>query len=90
MIGEDYTFDYLGLSEEQLITYSMTIVYLILKNGQYVTTKELSSILPNCNRSIMMVLMEKLRGIVTNEIELSEINSYKIGEEKNEEKFISI
>ena len=59
----------------------MTIVYLMLKNGQYVTTKELSPILPNYNRSIMMVLMDKLRGIVSNEIELNEINSYVIGEE---------
>ena len=81
MPGEDYTFDYLGLSEEKLVTYSMKIVYLMLKNGQYVTTKELSSILPNYNRSIMMVLMEKLRGIVSNEIELNETNSYIVGEE---------
>ena len=76
MIGEDYTFNYEGLNEEQLITYSMIIVYLMLKNGQYVSTSELSVFLPDFRRRLMMVLMEKLRGIFSTDIILNEINSY--------------
>ncbi len=76
IIGYDYSFDYLDLNEEQSIRYSMSIVTLILKNQQYITTKELSNIFPNFNRNVMMNLMNKLRDIVSEDILLNEINSY--------------
>jgi len=61
--------------------YSMTIVYLMLKNQQYITTKELSNVLPNFNRNVMMNLMNKLRDIVSEDIIKNEISSYVLEEE---------
>ncbi|MCR4898285.1 MAG: hypothetical protein K5892_03570, partial [Acholeplasmatales bacterium] len=77
-IGYNYKFDYIDLNDEQRIRYSMPIVYLMLKNQQYITTKELSNIFPNFNRNVMMNLMNKLRDIVSEDIILNEINSYKL------------
>ena len=59
----------------------MTIVYLMLKNQQYITTKELSNVLPNFNRNVMMNLMNKLRDIVSEDIIKNEISSYVLEEE---------
>ena len=53
----------------------------MLKNQQYITTKELSIIFPNFNRNIMMNLMSKLKDIVSEDIIKNEINSYVSGEE---------
>jgi len=52
----------------------MPIVYLMLKNQQYISTKELSNIFQNFNRNTMMNLMNKLRDIVSDDIILNEIN----------------
>ena len=82
MIGEDYEFEYIDLTQELLIKYSMPIVYIMLKNGQYATTKVLSKILSNFNRNTIMTLINKLRDIVSNDIDLNAINYYVMkGEE---------
>lgn len=49
-IGEDYFFNIENLTEEQLISYSMTITYLMLRNHQYITTTYLSKVFPNFNK----------------------------------------
>ena len=59
----------------------MPIVYLMLKNQQYISTKELSNIFQNFNRNTMMNLMNKLRDIVSDDIILNEINWYVLNEE---------
>lgn len=81
IIGYDYKFEYMDLSDEKRIRYSMPIVYLMLKNHHYITTKELSNIFPNFNRNVMMNLMNKLRDIVSEDITLNEINSYVLGDD---------
>ena len=77
-IGEDYYFEYEHLNEEQLIKYSMIIVYLMLRNHQYVTTSLLETIFPNFTRKTMFNLLNKLKEIIPGEIEKNEIFSYVI------------
>ena len=73
---EPYKFDYMDLNEEKLIKYSMTIVYLMLKNHQYVTTSLLEDIFPNFNKKTMANLKDKLSLVVADDIGKNEINSY--------------
>lgn len=81
VIGYNYKFEYMDLSDKKRIRYSMPIVYLMLKNHHYITTKELSNIFPNFNRNVMMNLMSKLKDIVSEDIIKNEINSYVLEEE---------
>lgn len=73
---EPYKFDYMDLSEDQYVKYSMTIVYLMLKNHQYVTTSLLEDIFPNFNKKTMANLKDKLSLVVADDIGKNEINSY--------------
>ena len=52
-LNMDNHFEYEHLNENQLIKYSMTIVYLMLRNKQYVTTNYLATIFPNLNKKTM-------------------------------------
>ena len=73
---EPYKFDYMDLSEDQYVKYSMTIVYLMLKNHQYVTTSILEDIFPNFNKKTMANLKDKLSLVIADDIGKNEINSY--------------
>ena len=73
---EPYKFDYMDLSEDQYVKYSMTIVYLMLKNHQYVTTSLLEDIFPNFNKKTMANLKDKLSLVIADDIGKNEINSY--------------
>ena len=71
-------FEYEHLNEEQLIKYSLTIVYLFLRNSQYVTTNLLQSIFPNFTRKTSSSLFQKLRVIISGELEKNRLLSYVI------------
>lgn len=77
-ISNDYYFEYEHLNEEQLIKYSLTIVYLFLRNSQYVTTNLLQSIFPNFTRKTSSNLFQKLREIIPGELEKNQLLSYVI------------
>jgi len=74
----DYHFEYEHLNEEALVKYSMTIVYLMLRNKQYVTTNLLTSIFPNFNKKTMFNLLSKLKEIIPGEIDKNQLLSYVI------------
>ena len=74
--GDEYYFDYSNLSEEKLIRYSMFIVYLMLKNHQYVKPQILEKIFPNFRRSTLITLLDKLQDIIADDITKNELNSY--------------
>lgn len=71
-------FNYEDLDEERLVKYSMFIVFLMLRNKQYVTKQYLDSIFPNFNKKIMFNLISKLKEIVPGEIDKNELFSYII------------
>lgn len=73
---DDISFEYEHLNEEQLIKYSMTIVYLMLLNHQYVTTALLKDIFPNFDKQTMFYLINKLKEIVPGDIDKNELFSY--------------
>ena len=73
---EPYKFDYMDLSEDQYVKYSMTIVYLMLKNHQYIKTSLLEDIFPNFNKKTMANLKDKLSLVIADDIGKNEINSY--------------
>ena len=76
-LGEDkYHFEYNDLSEEQLIQYSMTIVYLMLKQHKFIKHDKLENIFPNFRRDTLIKLIEMLQTIELDEITKNEINSY--------------
>lgn len=77
-LGIDNHFEYEHLDEESLIKYSMTIVYLMLRNKQYITTTYLSSIFPYFNKKIMFNLLTKLKEIIPGEINKNQYFSYII------------
>lgn len=73
---DKYYFDYNNLSEEKLITYSMTIVYLMLKQHQFVKFEKLVKIFPNFRREILINLIDKLQDLSLDEITKNELKSY--------------
>ncbi len=74
----DNHFEYEHLNENQLIKYSMTIVYLMLRNKQYVTTNYLAKIFPNFNKKTMFNMVAKLKEIIPGEINKNQLLSYVI------------
>lgn len=74
----DNHFEYEHLNETQLIKYSMTIVYLMLRNKQYVTTNYLATIFPNFNKKTMFNMVSKLKEIIPGEINKNQLLSYII------------
>ena len=77
MIDNDYSFDYDDLDEYNLIKYSMTIVYLMLKNHKHITSSYLSEIFPRFTRKTMQTLISNLKEIVSDDIVKNELSSYK-------------
>ncbi len=77
-LGVDNHFEYEHLDDESLIKYSMTIVYLMLRNKQYITTNYLISIFPNFTKKTMFNLVSKLREIIPGEINKNKYLSYVI------------
>ncbi len=73
---DKYYFEYKDLSEEKLITYSMTIVYLMLKQHQFIKFEKLSKILPNFRREVLINMINKLQDLSLEEITKNELNSY--------------
>jgi len=76
MIDIDYSFAYDDLDEYKLIKYSMTIVYLMLKNHKHITSSYLSEILPRFTRKTMQTLISNLKEIVSDDIVKNELASY--------------
>ena len=74
----DNHFEYEHLNEVQLIKYSMTIVYLMLRNKQYVTTNYLITIFSNFNKKTMFNMVSKLKEIIPGEINKNKYLSYVI------------
>lgn len=74
----DNYFEYEHLNEIQLIKYSMTIVYLMLRNKQYVTTNYLITIFPNFNKKTMFTMVSKLKEIIPGEMDKNKYLSYVI------------
>ena len=65
---------------DKKITYSAVIVYLILKNYQFVKFDYLDMYLPDFNRKKLFNLLEKMRGIIGEELYITAVNSYKMTE----------
>ena len=63
------------LNEEELIKYSLVIVYLMLKNGQYVSSITLSRIFPRFDRKTMALLKESLLDCIAEDIEKNKYQS---------------
>ena len=77
----DYSFELPDdLSDDKKITYSAVIVYLILKNYQFVKFDYLDMYLPDFNRKRLFTLLEKMRGIIGEELYITAVNSYKMTE----------
>ena len=76
MIDCDYSFDYDDLDEYKLIKYSMTIVYLMLKNHKHITSSYLSEIFPRFTRKTMQTLISNLKEIISDDIVKNELASY--------------
>ena len=68
------------LSDDKKITYSAVIVYLILKNYQFVKFDYLNTYLPDFNRKKLHTLLDKMRDIIGEELYTTAINSYKMTE----------
>ena len=77
----DYSFELPeDLSDDKRITYSAVIVYLLLKNYQFVKFDYLDMYLPDFNRKKLFTLLEKMRGIIGEELYITVVNSYKMTE----------
>lgn len=75
----DYSFELPDdLPEDKRITYSAVIVYLILKNYQFVKFDYLDMYLPNFSRKKLFTLLEKMRDIIGEELYITAVNSYKL------------
>ena len=76
-LGEDkYHYEIDNLDDNLLIKYSMSIVYLMLKQHKYIKYEKLSNIFPNLRRDTLITLIEKLQSILLDDITKNEINSY--------------
>ena len=71
-----YQFEYKHLDEEKRIRYSMTILYLLLKNHNYIKLSSVDNIFPRMKSDIFKKMISMLQGIVADEITKNEINSY--------------
>lgn len=76
----DYSFSIKNLSEEQLIKYSDVIVYLMLKNKQYVAYDSLSKKFPNFTRPVFSTMIQDFKEIFGEDIYKDEYQSYIIDE----------
>ena len=75
----DYSFELPeDLSDDKKVKYSAVIVYLILKNYQFVKFDYLNMYLPNFSRKKPFTLFEKMRDIIGEELYITALNSYKL------------
>ena len=72
---DPYKYNTDDLSEDELIRYSLVIVYLMLKNGQYVTSITLSRLFPNFDRKKMMTLKDTLITLIADDIDKNKYQS---------------
>ena len=79
--GVNYYFNLDDCTDEKKIRYSLVIVYLMLKNRQYVSASILEKQLPDFNRKKMLGIIECLREVVAENIYENEIQSYILDEE---------
>ncbi len=71
-----YAFEYKHLPDEKRIRYSMTIVYLMLKNHQAIKPATIRPILPNIRSDVFKTMIKKLINITGFDIDKNEVNSY--------------
>lgn len=76
-IGFDpyYYDDMTEYSEEEQINYSLVIMYLMLKNNQYVSTATLKRLFPRFTKQLMQKLKESLLDVIAEDIDKNEYNS---------------
>ena len=76
-IGFDpyYYDDMTEFSEEEQINYSLVIMYLMLKNNQYVSTATLKRLFPRFTKQLMQKLKESLLDVIAEDIDKNEYNS---------------
>ena len=76
-IGFDpyYYDDMTEFSEEEQINYSLVIMYLMLKNNQYVSTTTLKRLFPRFTKQLMQKLKESLLDVIAEDIDKNEYNS---------------
>ena len=72
---DPYKYNTDDLLEDELIRYSLVIVYLMLKNGQYVTSITLSRLFPNFDRKKMMTLKDTLLTLIADDIDKNKYQS---------------
>lgn len=76
-IGIDpYNYSLDELTEEDLIKYSLVIVYIMLKNNQYVSSITLSRIFPRFDRKTMALIKDGLLSVIPDELEKNKYQSY--------------
>ena len=83
-LDHPYDIDYDNLKQinpEDLIAYSMVIVYCMLKQRKKVTNKKLAKILPNFNCDIARTMFDYMLDIIPEDIEKNELKSYMLIEE---------
>lgn len=78
--GMNYYFNLEECEDEKRILYSLVIVYLMLKNRQYVSLGTLSKILPDFDKKKMSKLIATLREVIAEDVYKNEIQSYVIEE----------
>lgn len=66
------------LNDDKKITYSAVIVYLLLKNYQFVKFDYLDMYFPDFNRKKLFTLFDKMRNIIGEDLYLTAVNSYKL------------
>ena len=76
-IGFDpyYYDDMTEFSEEEQINYSLVLMYLMLKNNQYVSTATLKRLFPRFTKQLMQKLKESLLDVIAEDIDKNEYNS---------------
>lgn len=79
-----YNIDYNNLKQvdpEELIAYSMVIVYCMLKNRKKVTNLKLAKILPNFDRHVATKMFDYMLDLISEDLEKNELKSYMLIEE---------
>ena len=77
-IGFDpyYYDDMCQFTEEEQINYSLVIIYLMLKNNQYVSTATLKRLFPRFTKQLMQKLKGTLLEVIGEDIEKNKYQSY--------------
>ena len=75
-LDEPYDLEYENVDSNELITYSLVIVYCFLKLKKYVTLKSLTRIFPDFTKQKFSKLLSKLKEVISEDVYKNELKSY--------------